>query len=134
MNHATRSVGATIAVILLGVTAAGAAAFGLFAPVIALGAADLLGGSLGSAAKAAVVVIGLISLLFAAAAAVAARMVHAGRPAGAVTGFVLGVILVAGPAVAAASGGWDPALVASVALGAGIIGSLAIALPAEARS
>jgi hypothetical protein len=51
-----------------------------------------------------------------------------------VTGLVLGGILVAGPAVAAASGGWHPALFASVALGAGIIGSLAVALPAEARS
>jgi hypothetical protein len=134
MNQVSRSVGAPVAVILLGVTAAGAAAFGLFAPVVALGAADLLGGSLGSAARAAMVVIGLISLLFAAAAVVAARMVHAGRPAGVVTGFVLGAILVAGPAVASASGGWHPALAASVALGASIIGSLAVARPSEARS
>lgn len=134
MNQTTRSVGATIAVILLGVTAAGAAAFGLFAPVIALGAVDLLGGSLGSAAKAAMVVVGIISLLFAAAAAVAARMVHTGRPAGAVIGLVVGAILIVGPAVAAASGGWHPALAASVALGAGLIGSLAVVLPAEARS
>jgi hypothetical protein len=90
MNQTSRSVGATMGVILLGVTAAGAAAFGLFAPVVALGAADLLGGSLGSVARAAMVVIGLISLLFAAAAVVAARMVHMGRPAGVITGFVLG--------------------------------------------
>ena len=134
MSESTRSAGATIAMVLLGVAAAGAAAFGLFAPVIALGAADLLGGSLGSAAKAAMVVVGIISLVFAAAAAVAARMVHIGRPAGVVIGFVLGAILVAGPAVASASGGWHPALAASVALGAGLIGSLAIALPAGARS
>ena len=127
MNQTTRSVGATIAVMLLGVTAAGAAAFGLLAPVIGLGAADLLGGSLGSTAKAAMVVVGIISLLFAAAVAVAARMVHVGRPAGTVLGFVLGAILVAGPAVASASGGWHPALAASIAQGAGIIGSLAVA-------
>ena len=73
------------------------------------------------------VVVGIISLLFAAAVAVAARMVHVGRPAGTVLGFVLGAILVAGPAVASASGGWHPALAASIALGAGIIGSLAVA-------
>jgi hypothetical protein len=134
MNQTSRSVGATMGAFLLGVTAAGAAAFGLFAPVVALGAADLLGGSLGAVARAAMVVIGLISLLFAGAAIVAARMVHMGRPAGVITGFVLGLILVAGPAVASASGGWHPALLASVGLGAGIIGSLAIALPAAARS
>ena len=134
MNQSTRSAGGTIAVVLLGVAAAGAAAFGLFAPVIALGAADLLGGSLGSMAKAAVVVTGLVSLLFAASAAVAARMIRAGRPAGAVTGLVLGAILVAGAAVAAASGGWHPALLGSIALGAGVIGSLAISFPAAARS
>jgi hypothetical protein len=134
MNHTTRSVGVTAAITLLAVAAAGTAAFGVFAPVIALSAADLLGGTPGAVARAAVVVIGLISLLFAASAAVAARMLRAGRTAGVVTGLVLGVILVAGPAVAAASGGWHPALFASVALGAGIIGSLAVALPAEARS
>ena len=134
MNQTTRSVGATISVVLLGVTAAGAAAFGLFAPVIALGAVDLLGGSLGSAARAAMVVVGLISLLFGAAAVVAARMVYVGRPAGVAIGFVLGAILVAGPAVASASGGWHPALLGSVALGAGVISSLAVALPTEARS
>ena len=134
MNQTTRSIGATSSVVLLGVTAAGAAAFGLFAPVIALGAADLLGDSLGSAAKAAMVVVGIISLLFAAAAAVAARMVHTGRAAGAVIGFAVGAVLIAGPAVASASGGWHPALAASVALGAGVIGALAIALPSSNRS
>jgi hypothetical protein len=133
MNQTTRPVGATIAIILLGVTAAGAAAFGLFAPVIALGASDLLGGSLGSAAEAAIVVIGIISLLFAAGAAVAARMVQTGRTAGAVTGYVVGAILIVGPALAAASGGWHPALAGSIALGAGIIGSLAVALPVGVR-
>src|SRR5690606_21938805 len=134
MNESSRSAGATVAVVLLGAAAAGAAAFGLFAPVIALGAADLLGGSLGSTAKAAMVVIGLVSLLFAGCAAVAARMVHAGRAGGAVTGLVLGAILVAGPAVAAASGGWHPALLGSIALGAGVIGSLANSVAAVARS
>jgi hypothetical protein len=133
MNQTTRPVGATIAIILLGVTAAGAAAFGLFAPVIALGASDLLGGSLGSPAEAAIVVIGIISLLFAAGAAVAARMVQTGRTAGAVTGYVVGAILIVGPALAAASGGWHPALAGSIALGAGIIGSLAVALPVGVR-
>ncbi|HSJ00777.1 MAG TPA: hypothetical protein VLA59_10385 [Patescibacteria group bacterium] len=133
MNQTSRSVGATISVILLGVTAAGAAAFGLFAPVIALGAAELLGGTLGATAKAAMVVVGIISLLFAAAAAVAAFMIHARRPAGAVIGLVVGAILIVGPVVAAASGGWHPALAASVALGAGLIGSVAVALPAGAR-
>jgi hypothetical protein len=126
-------VGATIAIILLGVTAAGAAAFGLFAPVIALGAGDLLGGSLGSTAKAAIVVVGITSLLFAAGAAVAARMVQTGRTAGAVTGYVVGAILIVGPALAAASDGWHPALAGSLALGAGIIGSLAVALPVGVR-
>lgn len=133
MNQTSRSVGATIAVVLLGVTAAGAAAFGLFAPVIALGASDLLGGSLGSTARAVIVVVGIISLLFAAAAAVAGRMVQVGRTAGAVTGHVVGAILIVGPAVAAASGGWHPALAGSIALGAGIIGSLAVALPVGVR-
>jgi hypothetical protein len=133
MNQTTRPVGATIAIILLGATAAGAAAFGLFAPVIALGASDLLGGSLGSTAKAAIVVVGIISLLFAACAAVAARMVQTGRTAGAVTGYVVGAILIVGPALAAASGGWHPALAGSIALGAGIIGSLAVALPVGVR-
>jgi hypothetical protein len=85
-------------------------------------------------AKAVIIVIGLASLLFAAGAAVAARMVHAGRQAGAVAGIALGAILVAGPAVAAASGGWHPALLAAIALGAGVIGSLATSFPASARS
>ena len=129
MNQTSRSVGVTTSVVLLGVAAAGAAAFALLAPVIALGAAELLGGSLGSVAKAAMVVIGILSLLCAAAAGAAARMVHLGRPAGTVIGFTLGAILVVGPAVAAASGGWHPALAASVALGAGIIGSLAVSPP-----
>ena len=134
MNQTTRSVGATISVVLLGGTAAGAAGFGLFAPVIALGAADLLGGSLGSTAKAAMVVVGIISLLFAAAAAVAARMIHTGRAVGAVIGFAVGAVLVVAPTIASASGGWHPALAASIALGAGIIGSLAVSLPSPARS
>ena len=55
MNQTTRSAGVTIAVVLLGVTAAGTAAFGLLAPLIGLGAADLLGGTLGSAARATMV-------------------------------------------------------------------------------
>jgi hypothetical protein len=134
MNQTYRSVGTTSSVVLLALTAAGAAAFGLFAPVIALGAADLLGGSLGSAAKAAMVVVGVISLLFAAAAAVAARLIHLGRPAGAAIGFAVGATLIAGPAVASATGGWHPALAASIALGAGIIGSLAVSLPSSPRS
>lgn len=126
--------GVSIAVALLVVAAVGTAAFGLFVPVLALGAADLLGGSLGTVAKAAVISIGLVSLLFAAAAAVAARMVHAGRPDGAAMGLALGAILIAGPSVAAASGGWHPALAASLGLGAGIIGSLAITLPSKPSS
>ena len=134
MIQSRRSAGVTIATVLLGVTAVGAAAFGLFAPVIALGAADLLGGPLGSVAKAVIVVIGLASLLFAAGAAVAARMVQGGRQAGAVAGTALGAILVAGPAVAAASGGWHPTLLAAIALGVGVIGSLATSFPASARS
>lgn len=134
MNKTTRSVGATTTVVLLGVTAAGAAGFGLFAPVIALGAADLLAGSLGSTARAAMVVVGIMSLLFAAAAAAAARLVHIGRPSGAIIGFIVGATLIAGPAVASASGGWHPALAASVALGAGVIGSLTVALPIQKRS
>lgn len=133
MNQRTRPLGPMIAAGLLGVTAAGAAAFGLFATVTALGAGDLLGGALGSAAKAALFVVALLSLALAAAAAVAARMAYSGRPAGAVIGFALGAVLVAAPAVASASGGWHPALAASVALGAGIIGSLALALPTQAR-
>lgn len=133
MNQSARSAGATIGVVLLGVTAAGAAAFGLLAPAIALGAADLLGGSLGTAAMAALIVVGILSLLFAGAAGVAARAVHAGRRSGAVIGIVLGAILVVGPAVASASGGGHPALGAAVALGAGIIGSLTVALPSTAR-
>jgi hypothetical protein len=129
MNQNTRSSGVTVAVVLLGVAAGGAAAFGLSAPVLALGAADLLEGPLGSAALAATTIVGVVSLLFAATAGMAARMVHAGRTAGLVIGFVLGAILIAGPSVAAASGGWHPALAVSVVLGAGIIGSLAITLP-----
>lgn len=133
MNHRTRPLGPMIAAGLLGVTAAGAAAVGLFAPVIALGAGDLLGGALGSAAKATLFAVALLSLALAAAAAVAARMAYRGRSAGALIGFVLGAILVAAPAVASASGGWHPALAVSAALGAGIIGSLAVALPTQTR-
>ena len=134
MNQTTRSAGTTIAVTLLAVTAVGAAGFGLLAPVIGLAAADLLGGSLGSTATAAMIAVGLLSMLFAAAAVVTARLVHAGRPSGVITGVILGAILIAGPAVASASGGWHPALAVSVALGAGIIGALAVALPMRARS
>lgn len=134
MNQNARALAATIAVVLLGAAAVGTASFGLLAPVIALGAADLLGGSLGSAAKAAIVVVGLVSLLLAGAAVVAARLVHRARPAGAAMGLALGAILIAGPSVAAASGGWHPALAASLVLGAGIIGSLAVTLPSAARS
>jgi hypothetical protein len=60
-------------------------------------------------------------------------MVQTGRTAGAVTGYVVGAILIVGPALAAASGGWHPALAGSIALGAGIIGSLAAALPVGVR-
>lgn len=49
------------------------------------------------------------------------------------TGHVIGAILIVGPPVAAASGGWHPALAGSIALGAGIIGSLAVALPVGVR-
>lgn len=134
MNQTYRSARTTIAVALLGVTAVGAAGFGLLAPVVGLAAADLLGGSLGSTAAVAMIGIGLLSMLLAGAAVVSARLVHAGRPSGVIMGLVLGAILIAGPAVASASGGWHPALTASVALGAAIIGALAAALPMRARS
>ena len=49
------------------------------------------------------------------------------------TGHVIGASLIVGPPVAAASGGWHPALAGSIALGAGIIGSLAVALPVGVR-
>lgn len=133
MNHTARSVGVTITVVLLGVTAAGTAAFGLLAPLIGFGAGDLLGGTLGSAARIAMVALGLVSLLFAAAAAIAARLVHTGQPGGAAIGLTVGAALIAGPVVAAASGGWHPALAASVALGAGLIGALKATIATDAR-
>lgn len=132
MDQTTRPLATVIAVALLSVTAAGAAAFGLFSPVIAIGGGGPLGGALGSTATAAMVVMGLLSLVLAAAAAVAARMVHGGRSAGSAVGFTLGAILIAAPAIAASTGGWHQALFASVVLGAGIIGSLGISLPTRA--
>ena len=74
-----------------------------------------------------------MSLLFSAAAAIAARLVHTGRPVGAAIGLTAGAALIAGPLVASSSGGWHPALAASIALGAGVIGALKSTLGAEVR-
>ncbi len=126
VNQVPRSLGTILAVLLLAVAAAASALVGALAPVVGLAAGEFLGGSLGSVATAVLIALGVSSLLFAAAPGSAARMVYSGQSAGTVMGVTIGVILLAAPAIASASGGWHPGLVASIAMGAGIVGSLTI--------
>jgi hypothetical protein len=122
-----------LAVVLLGVAAVGAAGFGLVAPVLGFLGADLLGGSLGTAAQVVLILVGALSLAFGASAAFAARALLAGRRAGATIGLAIGAVLVAAPAVASVSGGWHPALVVSTALGSALVVTLASVLAAGSR-
>ncbi|HEX7171636.1 MAG TPA: hypothetical protein VF365_03390 [Candidatus Limnocylindria bacterium] len=121
MNQTTQT-WTGIAVLLLGVTAAGAALFGIAVPLIVLNLQRLDG-----PAGAAVVAIGAVSLLFALAAAFASLAVAAQRRRGTVVGLVIGAVVVLSAGVASASGGWHPALAGAFALGGGIVGSLLFA-------
>lgn len=119
----TRIPTTAVAVVLLGVVAVGAAGFGLLLVMLGSVASDFLGGSLGSTAEAALVVVGILGIVLAAAAVVGARELVAGRRSGVGIGLVIGAVLVVAPVVALASGGWHPALAASLALGSGLLAS-----------
>ena len=120
--------GATVAVVLLGITAAGAAAFGLFVPVFGFLGGELLGGVQRTALLVVGIGLGVISLAFAATAAFAARALYVGRPAGVVIGIGVGTVTLLGAAVATVSGGWHPALIAAYALGGGTLAVLVTTL------
>jgi hypothetical protein len=128
MNTHARTVGATVAVVLLGITAAGAAAFGLFVPVFGFLGGELLGGVQRTALLVVGIGLGVISLAFAATAAFAARALYVGRPAGVVIGIGVGTVTLLGAAVATVSGGWHPALIAAYALGGGTLAVLVTTL------
>ena len=115
MNQAIRT-GDGLAAALLGVTAAGAALFGISLPILVLSVHGL-GGPGGVAA----VIIGVISVAFGLAAAFASWAVLAARPIGSVVGLAIGAIVVLSAVVASASGGWHPALAVAFALGGGIV-------------
>lgn len=131
METTTRSTWTNIAAVLLGITAAGAAAFGILIPVAGLLGAELLGGSLGTAAVVLTVGVGVISFAFAGTAAFAARAVYIARPIGSLVGIGVGIIVVLGAAVASVSGGWHPALTAAYVIGGGTVGSLALAMATD---
>ena len=118
MNQA-KITGNDLAAGLLGVTAAGAALFGISLPILVLSVHGL-GGPGGGAA----VIIGVISVAFGLAAAFATRAVMTSRPIGSVVGLAIGAIVVLSAAVASASGGWHPALGLAFGLGGGIVVSL----------
>src|SRR5690606_5679083 len=134
MNDNNPSVAAGLAVVLLGVTAVGAAGFALVAPVIGILGAEMLGSSLQTVATVALIGLGVVSLAFAGAAAYAARAVNAGRRIGSLIGLGVGGVLLVAPAVASVSGGWHPALVASYAIGGGLVVTLLGLLGTIARA
>lgn len=127
----TRRSTTTVAVTLLGLIAVGAAGFGLALFVLGSVASDLLRGSLGVTAHVVLAGIGVLSLGLAMAAAVGARQIVAGRGSGIVIGLTIGAVLVIGPAVATACGGWHPALAGSVTVGSVLLAALVGALRAR---
>jgi hypothetical protein len=118
MNQAKRT-GTGLAAGLLGVTAAGAALFGVILPILVLSVHGL-GGPGGVAAA----IIGVISVAFGLAAAFATWAVLTERRIGSVVGLAIGAIVVLSATLASASGGWHPALAVALALGGGIVVSL----------
>lgn len=107
------SVAATIAAVILGVTAVGMVLFGVFLTAVSLAAGELSG-----AAGVAVVLVGAVSVTSGIVAGIATWALAVGRRSGAVIGLAIGMVLVLTAVVAALSGGWHPALWIAVAMGA----------------
>lgn len=122
MNN-NQTVAAGIAAALLGVTAAGALVFGVAVPLIVLNS-QFLGGP----ASAAVVLVGVVSVIFGATAAFASWAVASARPVGTIVGLGVGVVTILGAAVGSASGGSHPALVYAFLLGGAVVAALLMAL------
>jgi hypothetical protein len=118
-----------LAVAILGIVAVGSVAFGIVLIVASPGAGSELGDSLRLTAFLITAFAGFLAIAFGALAGIAARMVWIGRPVGRLIGFAVVLVAVTGPVVAGLSGGFHPALFASVGLGVVLGGCLLLLQP-----
>jgi hypothetical protein len=120
--NTSSSTAATLAAVLLGITAAGAILFGIVVPVA------VLGSSWGNDAVGPVIVaVGAASVAFGLLSAFAAFAVATGRASGALIGLVVGGITLLGTAVASVTGGFQAPMAAGFILGGAVVSALVAA-------
>jgi len=124
---------AQLAVAMLGIIAVGGVAFGVLLVVLAPGAGREVQDSIRATAILVTALAGFMAIVFGALAGVAARLVWIGRAWGRTLAYAVALVVVIGPIVAALSGGWHPALAASVVLGVALASCLLLE-PAAAIS